>query len=438
MASRWMFIRRSGSSVKNKQRLLVVILLGAVLVRLPIAVYMGDQITVLPGIQDQVSYDALARSLLAGRGYSFTEHWYPFTLAYTPTAHWSFIYPLYLAVVYVVTGYHPLAARVIQAVVGGALICLLVYLIGRRVADEETGLIAAGLAAVYGYFVYYSAALMTETFFIVSVLLALYLSLKLKERPTLARWLSLGLALGAAALLRQTILIFVPFLLVWLFWELRKEAGRRRQVAVPIVAIALVIAPWTIRNYVVYHQFLLLNSNAGYALFASNNPRLGTNWRNDEVVVPIPREMYGLNEAQLDQALTRQGLAFIVEDPQRYLWLTVDKLQEYFRFWPSSDSSSLSNVNRVLSFGLFLPFMLLGLGLSFSRWRRFSVLYLFMVVHTSIHLLSWPSPRYRLPVDAVLIIFAALAVCELARQMVTWLRRLALLPRLVPKPGDQG
>src|SRR5262249_7095485 len=150
----------------------------------------------------------------------------------------------------------------------------------------------------------------------------------------------------------------------------------------------------------VYHQFLLLNSNAGYALYASNNPKLGTDWRDDEVVVPIPPEMYGLNEAQLDQALTRKGLEFIFADPKRYMLLTLDKTLEYFRFWPSSDSSYLSNVNRVLSFGLFLPFMLLGLGLSLSRWRRFSLLYLFIVVHTGIYLLSWPSPRYRLPVDA--------------------------------------
>ena len=68
---------------------------------------------------------------------------------------------------------------------GGALICLLIYLIGRRVADEVTGLVGAALAAVYGYFIYYSVALMTETFFIVLVLLTLYLSLELKEKPTL-------------------------------------------------------------------------------------------------------------------------------------------------------------------------------------------------------------------------------------------------------------
>jgi hypothetical protein len=81
----------------------------------------------------------------------------------------------------------------------------------------------------------------------------------------------------------------------------------------------------------------------------------------------------------------------------------------------------------VLSFGLYLPFMLFGLYLSFSRWRSFSVLYLFIFIHTAIHLLSWPAPRYRLAVDAVSMVFAGMAVLELARQTKSWRRKLPLI-----------
>lgn len=410
------------ANVKYGQLLIAIVLL-AILVRVPVAFLMGDQVTVLPGIHDQVSYDALARRLLAGEGYSFPEKWYPFTPADTPTAHWSFTYPLYLAGVYGLAGYHPLVARLLQAVVGGALICWLVYRIGRRVASEEVGLAAAALAAVYGYFIYYNAALMTETFFIVFVLWALYLGIELKEKPTLARWLWLGLALGMAGLLRQTVLLFVPFLFLWLFWEVRKPPAQKWNVLLPIGVIVLLILPWTIRNYLVYDQLLPLNSNAGYAFYASNNPNLATDWSNEEVVVPVPLELAGQNEAELNQALTRMGMELILADPTRYLLLTLDKTREYFKFWPSSESSPISNLNRVLSFGLYLPFMLLGLFLSLPRWRDFLPLYLFIVIHTGIHLLTWPAPRYRLPVDAVSMIFAGLALLELARQFRSWRQR---------------
>jgi 4-amino-4-deoxy-L-arabinose transferase-like glycosyltransferase len=264
---------------------------------------------------------------------------------------------------------------------------------------------------------------MTETFFMILVLLTLYLALQLKENPTLIRWAGLGISLGLAILLRQTVLLFVPVLLFWLYLELRTRGIRWWNFALPIVIIVLFITPWTLRNYRVYHEFLLLNSNAGYALFASNNPDLGTDWNNDRVVVPVPLELKGKNEAQLDRALTRRGVEFILADPQRYLRLTLDKTLEFFWFWPSSDSSRIGNLNRVLSFGLYLPFMLLGLYLSLSRWRNFVVLYLFIFIHTTIHLLSWPAPRYRLTVDAVSMVFAALAVLELVRQLKSWRRR---------------
>lgn len=408
---------------KHNKKLLLLILVVSVVIRIPVALYMGDEVTVLPGIHDQVSYDALANSLLAGRGYSFPEDWYPFTPADTPTSHWSFIYPLYLAGVYALTGYHPIVARLIQAVVGGALMCLLVYRMGRRVVNEETGLVAAGLVAVYGYFIYYNAALMTETFFIVLVLLTLYLGIELKENPTLIRWVGLGVSLGLAALVRQTILLFAPFLLLWLFIELRGRGIRWWHFTLPIVVIFVLITPWTIRNYYVYNEFLLLNSNAGYALFASNHPNLGTDWRNDVVVVPVPNELRGQNEAQLDRALARKGIEFILADPERYVLLTLDKTLEYFWFWPSSTSSRISNINRVLSFGLYLPFMLVGFYLSLARWRNFLPLYLFIVIHTGVYLLSWPAPRYRLIVDAVAMVFAALAVLELAKLARNWRRR---------------
>lgn len=414
----------------NSKQALTLIVVVAVLIRIPVAVLMGDQIEVLPGIQDQVSYDALARSLLEGRGYRFTENWYPFTPADTPTAHWSFIYPLYLAGVYAVVGYHPLAARLLQGIVASALLCLLIYQIGRRVSNEETGLVSAGLAALYGYFIYYNAALMTETFFMVLVLLTLYLALRIKEKPTLSRWVGLGFSLGFAGLLRQTVLLFVPFLLFWLFLELRARGIRWLHITAPVVIILLLITPWTLRNYLVYDEFLLLNSNAGYALYASNNPNLGTNWNNETVVVPVPEELKGQNEARLDRALTKQAIEFILADPQRYLRLTLDKSLEFFWFWPSSDSSRISNLNRVLSFGLYLPFMLFGLWLSFSRWRSFVVLYVFILVHTAIHLLSWPAPRYRLTVDAVLMVFAGMAVLELARHFQSWRRSLRAGNRL--------
>jgi hypothetical protein len=207
--------------------------------------------------------------------------------------------------------------------------------------------------------------------------------------------------------------------------------------AIPVVVVGLLIAPWTMRNYAVFDTFLPLNSNAGYAFFASSNPNLGTDWNNDRVVVPIPAELSGLNEAELDRALTRLAIGQVLASPERYVLLTLNKSLEFFKFWPSPDSGSISNLNRMLSFGLYLPFMLWGLWRSLGRRWRFLPLYLFVVVHTGLHLLTWPSPRYRLPVDAVLMVMAAMAVLELAKQIAAR-RRFPLVYQLAPESGEQA
>ena len=76
----------------------------------------------------------------------------------------------------------------------------------------------------------------------------------------------------------------------------------------------------------------------------------------------------------------------------------------------------------MLSFGLMLPFMLYGLYATFRfHWPKADhatrggilLLLLFAAVYSAMHLLTWALIRYRLPVDAVLLIFAAVGVVRL-------------------------
>jgi hypothetical protein len=106
----------------------------------------------------------------------------------------------------------------------------------------------------------------------------------------------------------------------------------------------------------------------------------------------------------------------------RYLRLSLSRVTDYFRFWPSLDTPLLHNVGRVVSAGLYLPFMVYGLWVSRREWRRFRLLYIFMIFYSLLHILTWAMVRYRLPVDAVLLFFAAIALVELWE----WLRRRLL------------
>lgn len=431
---------RTESDWLAPSRALVLIVLASVLLRVASALAQGDHVAILPGIDDQISYHSLAVRVLTGHGFSFGSNWWPATRAGEPTAHWSFLYTLYLAGVYLLVGVHPLVARLIQAVAVGILQPLLTMRLGTRLFGKRVGLIAAAISAVYVYFFYYGGALMTESFYIVAILWTLDLVLGLAqtdEAPDLRRpstwkpWLALGLTIGVATLLRQLILFMVPILFLWLLVvrgrRLRQNgiallAGLRPTIlglAFSVGVVVLLIIPWTIRNYHAFGMFVPLNTNSGYVFFWGNNPIYGTNFipilSDEEYQRLIPDNLRSLNEAALDQALLRQGIGFVVDDPGRYVLLSISRAKAYFEFWPSSDSGLASNLGRCLSFGVFLPFMLVGLFLSVRdrdeenvpRWSARVLMYLFMVAYAMIHLLSWALIRYRLPIDALLVIFAA-------------------------------
>ncbi|HET6315716.1 MAG TPA: glycosyltransferase family 39 protein, partial [Chloroflexota bacterium] len=402
----------------NSRRALTLIVLFALALRFATALALGDRAEAISGAADQYTYDVLGQRVLAGYGFSFPVEWYPFTPANTQTAHWSFAYALYLAAVYAITGHHPLIARLLQALVS-ALSIVLVYRIGRRLFGELAGLAAALLAAGYAYLIFFNAALMTQTFYIVCLLAALDLALQLAEQPRRRDWLLLGATLGLGVLFRQTLLLFAPLLYLWIGWRVGFPRGRAqlrwRDLLLSLAVLAACIAQWTLRNALVYQDFLLLNSNGGYFLYSANHPQQGTNFDPD-YAAPLPDELRGMNEAAEDRALYRAAFNFIASDPARFVLLSLNRTKDYFWLLPSEQSSLLSNLSRVFSFALYLPFMLAGLALSRAQWRLALPLYLYVALDSVVHLASWAAPRYRLPSDAVLMVFASLAVAALVEK----------------------
>lgn len=412
----------------------------AILLRAGSAFLHGNQVEPLPGIFDQVSYDSLAQRLIAGYGLSFPELHWPLTRAGEPTAHWSYLYTLYLAAVYALFGHEPIIARLLQAVLVGGVQTYLIYLVAEKTFSRSVGLVAAGISAVYIYFVYYGAALMTEPFYITAILWSLLLAMQLAESDSRGRDIKLGLwlgmAIGITIVLRQVFLLFIPFLFTWI-WSARLQ----RRLGLPILSTALSIAvialsilPISLYNQARFGRFVLLNTNSGYAFFWGNHPIYGTQFipilPGETYQDLIPQELRGLDEAALDQALLKRGIQFIVDDPKRYILLSISRIPAYFMFWPSAESSLLSNISRVGSFGISLPFMIYGMMLSLRMKDKRDGKYLlnlftsptgllltFAIIYTSIHLLTWALIRYRLPVDAALLPFAALALSSLYEQV---------------------
>lgn len=390
---------------------LLLILLLAFLLRAGTAVWLGNKMEVLEagGTHDQVSYDMLAYRLAQGYGFTFPQAWYPWVPADTPTSYYSGIMVLHLAVLYQIFGYNPLIPRLLYALLG-TIIVLLIYRLGKKLFGERAALLAALLAAVYAYLILYSATLLTETPFILFLLLALDQAYQLLETPRPGTFLLLGVGLAGALLFRMAVLPFVAVLLIWLVLKLRQQQKRYPawQILIPCGLMVVAVAPWTIRNYELYGRFMLLESQFGHVFWNGNHPDRPSDWGEVGWVAPIPADLADLNEADLTYELLSRGQQEVLAHPDRFLRLTLGRARVFFMFWPSASSSLMSNVGRVLSFGLFLPFMLAGLILSLKSWQKLLPIYLFLVIHLGVYLSSWVMIRYRVPADALLLLFAGL------------------------------
>lgn len=416
----------------HSEQLLPLLLIVSVILRIAVAMALGNDVKELPGTFDQVSYHELAQRVLNGFGFSFGKNWWPVTAANSPTAHWSFLYTSYLVGVYALTS-SPLMARVIQAVIVGLLHPYLVFRIGERIFGSKVALLSAGITVFYSYFIYYAGTLMTEPFYITAILAVFYLTIQLadieKTKDGIVGAVGLGFCLGASLLFRQLFLLFIPFLFLWLWWARRKQRPSLT-LSISLISISvmsLMIIPVTLYNDARFNRFVLLNTNAGYAFFLANHPAYGTDFiparDMEDYQSLIPKELKTLDEAALDQTLLKLGLQFVFDDPWRYFLLSLDRIPEYFKFWPSADSGMVSNVSRLSSFGITFPWMIAGIVLWLkTKWKQKlpelletpEVLLLgFFGVYSGIHILSWALVRYRLPVDAVLILFAGLAVNDL-------------------------
>lgn len=437
------FLQMFGRSFSLSERTaLLVILTVSLVLRFLSALYQGNTVADLPGVYDQISYEGLARRVVEGYGFSFAEDHWPATRGGEPTAHWSYLYTLFIAAIYKIFGMYPLAARLIQALIVGVLHPLLVWRISNRLFNWTVGLVAAALTSIYIYFFYYTGALVTESFYILGILWIFDVSLRLSatcdynsSKPVHWLWLELGFAIGVTVLFRQVFFLFLPFLYVWLWlrvlgneasgWQQRLNWSALKGLTLATIVLILLISPWTYRNQKAFGTFVLLNTNAGFAFFWGNHPVHGDQFMPllpggaQQYYDLIPKELLPLNEAELDKALLKLGLRFIVDDPTRFLLLSASRAEEYFKFWPSPDSGLVSNISRVGSFGIYLPFFLYGLWVAFAQtWKistmshrwNLGLLLLFILVYTSVHLFSWTLIRYRLPVDALLILFAALGI----------------------------
>jgi len=226
-------------------------------------------------VYDAQGYATIAASLERGEGFDLGAG------ATQPASNYSAGVPLLAGGLYAVTGgVHERLARLALALIG-TLAVLFAYLIGRRLSGPLAGLVGAGVVAIYPALLEYQGMLMGEpiaaTLLSGAVLAMLWAASTGEEgrgspRPSFFRWMLPGVLLGALALVRpEYIAIALPIAVVilarrgWDGW--RASLG---QAVILLVGLAVVVAPWTVRNAVVLDRFVPVSTGGGQVLFAGS------------------------------------------------------------------------------------------------------------------------------------------------------------------------
>jgi hypothetical protein len=203
----------------------------------------------------------------------------------------------------------------------------------------------------------------------------------------------------------------------------------------------LTLTPWLVRNAIVMHRFVFVTDETGITLVgtynsaSANNPGIPYKWRLYYGIPgegPLSRQASQLTETQVSDRLLTQARHYITGHlgaPFAVGYYNSKRLLELegSGAWRASAKAislpiGLARVG-VISFWLLCLLALAGAATRAARraWRWLWVTP--VLLWFSVALINAETPRFREPVDAFLIVFAACALAAALRWVQPRLRR---------------
>ena len=336
-----------------------------------------------------------------------------FALDGAPTAFVTPGYSLFLSIAYLISR-STLGIGLIQAGLG-ALTVVLLAAVARSIGGNFAAGVTRLMAAIYPHLIFWTGYVLTETLYVFLLAAALYACTRtLEARQSLWRAAVAGALFGAAALVRPLALGFAVLLGV----AGVLSARYRTRAFVGLAGLAIVLVPWVIRNAVVLDSPVVTSTEAGFVLWQGNSPGATGGTRGyvdglDFDVLELPAD---ISEVEADRVYREQALSWMAEHPARVLSLIPKKLWNMWR--PTYEGSS--TLNSLVTYTSYLPLLVLaipGLGLCSRRGAMGGILVGFVLYHLVAHGLVTGMIRFRLPVEAMLIIPAGLAVSRIGRRL---------------------
>lgn len=377
----------------------------------------------------------VAANLLAGNGFSVK-----FLGAEGPTSQQAPLYPLIVTAAYALGGVGTPRALLLleigQAIMGGALVVVVIALAGLVVPERPVVSWAAGaIVALHPTLVY--AATHVQVASLATVLLVATLLFAWKARAhTRARdaWVC-GLFLGLTALTDPILALVAPGV-AWIIGPTRP-----RMLGIVALCSLFTVAPWIARNYRVHHELVLIKSTFGYAFWQGNcalsegtdkvvrssvdrllerGPDSLRQWNEtlwaarheagyiDDIALTAADYQYMalMSEPERSRWLMRRALADLRAEPSRYPRLCLRRLR-YFVFWDETNPKTRSLVYRTSQLLLTASALLGWTFMGPSLRKRWGPTALTVAIVALFHALTIVSARFHVPIEPLLALWAA-------------------------------
>ena len=408
-----MLSRLAGREVGRRELYLLGAALGVgVVLRLTFALATHDHLLV----GDEQLYDRQVRLMLEGKLF--------YDLQPTGVAHATAVkppgYPVFLTVLFALTGSGATRAAALQTLLIGPVVIFLGWLLAARLFARP----AVALGMAWGMALYPNIWRWEMRFYpeAPALLLALlFFILVLTRVPTRRVVVAVGLLVGASLLVRPTSVFLVPGLLA-AWWVM---VGFRRAAKATLVAVAVAvvtIVPWTARNYVVLDGFvpLSLQDAAGYGTFnpeAAADSRQPWAWRplpaQYRDIIPSPK---GMSDAEWQRALRRRTFEFIADHPdsvpKAFWWNGIKRTWNVQR--PSNAVLGAPDTGPayvgLVAYWVLLVLALLGLWRFRSTQPALVVTTVVLAFGASLVFTSVANTRYRVPLEPLVLLLAVATV----------------------------
>lgn len=362
----------------------------------------------------------VARSIIQGKGFGN-----PLFEDTGPTAWMAPVYTYLLAGVFKLFGTYTKASAVVMLSINcaaSALNCLPVYFMARKSFGDRVGLWSGWAWAFFPYGIYFpSEMIWPTTVATLMVSLLFMMILYLADTDRLTSWISYGLLWGVTALTEPGVVSILPFISLWACYRLYRDRKRWFPCAVTSsLAFFLVVGPWLVRDYLVFHQFVPIRDNLGMELYDGNSA--DNSYLFNKQLYP------GTNRAEWDEFKRvgelnymadkkNQGMEFIRTHRALFLKTTVRRIvYTWTNFWsvdfPRVADEPLDRPN-IFFCTLLTILAVLGFRRAYRASRAATIPYaIALFTFPLVYYVTHNEMRYRRPIDPLMVVLATIAIAS--------------------------